>query len=158
MRASILFVVAGLMLATAAPAALAEQLPPDIIDGKYRGALSGANGETGGEFTVAIERDGDGFSMTWPPRIVARFEPAGRPGIFEAPGKKEILEGGPVYWARIEGETLIVYSAQIDEHGGYRIDSFVYSPSATGLDLVIRQVKAGAEPRTLRGRLARYAD
>jgi hypothetical protein len=94
--------------------------------------------------------------MTWPPRIAARFEPAGRPGVFKTRGKSQVLEGSPVYWARIEDATLIIYSAQIGEHGGYHIDTFIYTPSGDDLDVVIRQVMTGAEPQISRGKLNRY--
>jgi len=138
------------------PAAFAQQRLPDAFDGEFRGTLSGPNGDAGGEFTVIIKNSDGGFTVTWPPRIAAEFEPAGRPGVFRSTEESQILEGGPVYWARIENESLIVYSAQIGEHGGYRIDNFIYTPSGDGLDLVLRQVVTGAGPQISSGKLSRY--
>lgn len=156
MRILYCLVAMGLALVAAGPAAFAQQRLPDAFDGKFRGTLSDTIAETGGEFTVAISKSDGGFTMTWPPRIAARFEPAGRPGVFKTRGKSQVLDGVPVYWARIEDETLIVYSAQIDDQGGYRIYNFIYTPSGDGLDLVIRHVMTGAEPRISRGKLKRY--
>jgi len=156
MRVLYRFVAMGLALAAAGPMAFAQQPLPDAFSGMFRGTLSGASGETGGEFTVDIKMDGGGFTVAWPPRIAATFEPAGRPGVFRAGRNVQLLEGDPIYWARIENETLTVYSALIDEHGGYRVDSFIYTPTASGLYLILRQVISGADPRIASGRLERY--
>jgi hypothetical protein len=150
------FVAMGLALIAAGPMAFAQDSLPAAFSGMFRGTLSGTTGETGAEFTVQIKQDGDGFTVAWPPRISASFESAGRPGVFRASGNSQILEGEPVYWARIENEILTVYAAQIDEHGGYRIDNFLYTPSEGGLDLVIRHVVTGAEPQVSNGKLNRY--
>ncbi len=155
MRILYCFVAMGLALIAAGPAAFAQQRLPDAFDGKFHGVLSDRSGKTG-EFTVVIKKIGGGFTMTWPPRIAARFEPAGRPGVFRTAAKSQVLEGDPVYWARIENESLIVYSAQIGDRGGYRIHSFIYTPSGDALDLVIRYVMTGAEPQISGGKLKRY--
>lgn len=151
-------VALGLALAVAGATAFAQQPLSDGFIGKFRGTLSGRDGRTDGEFTVVIQRTGAGFAVSWPPRVTANLEPADRPGVFRTGHKSHFLEGDPVYWARLEGETLVVYAAQIGEHGGYRIDSFLYTVSGDGLDLVVRQLAGGAEPRILNGRLARYGD
>lgn len=158
MRLLYRLVAMGLALMAAVPAASAQQPLPDAFDGRFRGMLSDRSGEISGEFTVAIKKSGSGFTVTWPPRIALELEPGGRPGVFMTGEEAQVLQGSPVYWARIENHTLTVYSAQIDEHGGYHVDNFVYTPSGTDLDLVIRHVKTGAEPRISRGRLVRYGD
>lgn len=144
------------MLAVAGPTALAQQSLPDAFVGMFRGKLSDKSGSADGEFTVVIRRSDAGFAVSWPPRVTANLQPAGRPNIFKTSGKLSLLDGNSVYWARIDGETLIVYAAQMGERGEYRIDSYLYTVSGDGLDLVVRQLAAGAEPRILNGRLSRY--
>jgi len=143
-------------LAAAGAAAFAQQALPEGFVGTFRGTLSDAGGSADSEFTVVIKRSGAGFAVSWPPRITAELEPAGPPGVFRMGSRSPLLRGDPLYWARIDGDTLVVYAAQIDEHGGYRIDSFLYSVSGDGLNLVVRQLAGGAEPRTLNGRLSRH--
>ena len=150
------FAVAVLALITTGSPAFAESALPDSIFGKFRGAVSGTSSELAGEFTVSIQRSDVGFTVAWPPRIEAEFGPAGRPGVFRTDGDYPVLEGTPVYWARFAENGLTVYSMQIGEHGGYHIDSYVYTPVGNGLDLVIRHVRTGAEPRLSKGRLERY--
>ncbi|MDH3228748.1 MAG: hypothetical protein OEN55_03035 [Alphaproteobacteria bacterium] len=156
MRLLYCFIAMGLALMAAGPAAFAQEALPDAFEGRFRGTLSGTSGETSGEFTVTIRKSDGGFMVNWPPRIVAQFEPAGHPGVFKTREKSKVLEGNPVYWARIEDGTLIVYSAQVGEHGGYHVDNFIYTPSGEGLDLFVRHVVTGAEPQISSGKLNRY--
>lgn len=149
-------VALGFILVVAAVPASAQQPLPNGFFGQFRGTLSDGDGRADGEFAVTIRRTSEGFAVSWPPRISASFEPAGRPGVFRTRDRSKILRGDPVYWARIEGGALMVYSAQISEHGGYIVDSFQYTVSPDGLDLVTRQVLTGAEPRHSNGRLTRY--
>ncbi len=156
MRRLYWLVALGLALLAAGPAAFAQQALPDALNGEFRGTLSGYGGEADGAFTVTIRKGSGGFSVTWPPRIVAAFEPAGRPGVFKTTEDVHILDGQPVYWARVVDQILIIYSAQIDEHGGYHIDNFTYVPTADGLELEVRQVMTGAAPKFSSGKLTRY--
>lgn len=124
--------------------------------GSFRGALVGPAGAINGDFTVAIEGAGDGFIVRWPPRRAVEFRPAGREGVFRTSGDAKPLAGGTAYWARFDGTSLIVYSMQVDEHGGYDIHTYIYAPAGSGLDLVIRRIRAGAEPTESKGMLNKY--
>ncbi len=156
MRILYLLVMIALGVTAAGPTAFAQQSLPDGFAGRFRGTLSASGGMVTSQFTVAISTTDGGFTIAWPPRISASFEPAGRPGVFVSRERTQILEGDPVYWARIDNGSLVVYAAQVDELGGYRIDSFIYAPADTGLDLVIRRLVTGAEPQISSGRLTRY--
>ncbi len=156
MRILYLLVMIALGVTAAGTDVLAQQSLPDGFAGKFRGTLSASGGGVAGEFTVAISKTDGGFTVAWPPRISASFEPANRPGVFVSRERTQILEGNPVYWARIDNGSLVVYAAQVDELGGYRIDSFLYARANTGLDLVIRRLVTGAEPQISSGRLMRY--
>ena len=146
------FVAMGLALMAAGSMALGQQPLPDAFEGRFRGTLV----DSGGEFTVIISRTSSGFTVAWPPRIIARFEPAGHPCVFRTGEETQVLEGNPVYWARLEKENLVVYAAQIGKLGGYDIANFVYTPSDDGLDLVIRRIVTGAVPQISSGKLERY--
>lgn len=129
---------------------------PDALPGSFRGAITGPAGTSSGDFTVVVERTDDGFIVRWPPRQVVEFRAAGRPGVFRTDGAANPLAGKTAYWARIDGNALIVYSMQIDEDGGYDIHNYIYTPAGGGLDLVIRRIRGGAEPIESRGRLEKY--
>lgn len=146
------FVIA---LAAAPSATWAKGALPDEFYGKFRGAVA-APGNASGKFTVAIESREDGFTVRWAPRIVVNFEPAGRPGVFRDSKAGKPMSGDPVYWARVDSGELIVYSMQLDEHGGYDIGSYIYAPAADGLELVIRRIKVGGDPAEFSGKLERY--
>ncbi len=123
--------------------------------GKFRGAVA-APGNASGIFTVAIESREDGFTVRWSPHIVVDLEPAGRPGVFRDSKASKPMSGETVYWARVDSGGLVVYSMQLDEHGGYDIGSYAYVPAANGLDLVIRRIRVGGDPVEISGKLERY--
>ncbi len=151
-----ILIVAFLVAFTAmAGTVRAQGALPDGYTGKFRGAVA-APGNASGDFTVAIESREDGFTVRWAPRIAVDFEPAGRPGVFRDSKASKPMSGDPVYWARLDSGRLIVYSMQLDEHGGYDIGSYVYVPAAGGLELVIRRIKVGGDPVEFSGKLERY--
>ncbi len=133
----------------------AQDALPSGYYGKFRGAIA-APGNASGKFNVAIESHEDGFTVRWSPRIVVDFEPAGRPGVFRDNETSEAMSGDPVYWARMDSGGLVVYSMQLDEHGGYEIGSYAYVPTANGLDLVFRRIRVGGDPVEFNGKLERY--
>lgn len=129
---------------------------PDALQGSFRGTITGPAGANSGDFTVVIGRMGDGFVVRWSPRQTVEFYPAGRPGVFRTNSIANPLAGETARWARLDGKSLIVYSMQVDEHGGYDILNYNYAPSGGGLDLVIRRIRSGAEPVESKGRLEKY--
>lgn len=156
-RFSLLPVAVAAFLAAAAglpDTPRAQNALPDGLYGKFRGAVA-APGNASSEFTVAIEKAGDGFTVRWPPRIAVEFDPAGRPGVFRG-GGEEPMSGEPIYWARLAEGRLLVYAMQLDEHGGYSIRRFDYTPAGDGLDLVIRRISTGGVPVEWTGRLDRH--
>lgn len=136
--------------------AIADTGLPGAFAGSFRGAVAGPTGVSSGDFTVVIERHEDSFIVRWPPRRAVEFRAAGRPGVFRTDDEANPLTGETAYWARTDGDSLIVYSMQTDEHGGYDIYNYIYAPADDGLDLVIRRIRGGAEPIESRGRLEKY--
>ncbi len=151
-----ILIVAFLVAFTAmAGTVRAQGALPDGYTGKFRGAVA-APGNASGDFTVVIESRGDGFTVRWPPRIAVDFEPADRPGVFRDSDASKPMTGETVYWARLDSGGLVVYSMQLDEHGGYNIASYIYAPAGEGLDLIIRRIKVGGDPVEFSGKLERY--
>lgn len=114
---------------------------------------------TDDDLSVRIEADDDGFRMRWTrlaqegdggvarQSIEARFRPTERPGVFAfdpersslllrlfgAPATNNPLEGEPLLWARLEGETLSVYGLAIDANGGFELYQHVRSLTDDGM-------------------------
>ncbi len=113
-----------------------------------------------GDLSVRIEPDGDGFRMRWTglvhegpdgglvrQPIEARFVPTDRPGVFAfdpgrssillrlfgAPATNNPLEGEPLLWARLEGETLSLYGLAIDDAGGFDLYQHVRTLTEDGM-------------------------
>jgi hypothetical protein len=154
-RFSLLPIAILALLAGVPGLALAQGALPDGLYGKFRGVVA-APGNAGDQFTVDIEKRRGGFTVRWSPRIVVEFDSAGRPGVFRGGGSAKPMTGDPVYWARLAEGRLLVYAMQLDEHGGYSIRRFDYTPAGDGLDLVIRRISTGGIPVEWTGRLDRH--
>lgn len=144
-----------LLSAMAAAPAVAGPLPEEFL-GKFRGSVTGVVGEVKGDFTIALKTTRKGFEMTWPPSRSAGFEPSDQKDVFHARSQGKLLEGIPTFWARLEDGKLLVYSMQIDPHGGYDIYTFIYTPAEEGLDMTVRHLRGGSEPLESKARLKRY--
>lgn len=151
-------VVAATVLVVSAPAALADGPLPPGLSGEFRGTFDTGTGVRAGDFTVVIEADADRFTVSWPPRSAVTFTPARRPNVFRALGPSNPLHGGIVHWVRIEEGALVVYSMQIDTHGGYDIRDYTYVPIAEGLELTLHRIRSGGDPEVSRARLVRYGN
>jgi len=146
--------VGAMLLMAAAPAA-ADPLPAGFL-GKFRGTVSSSVGEIEGDFNMVSSAKRAGFSMTWSPDKSAEFQPSKQGNVFKAPGSGSLFEGAPALWSRLEDGKLIVYSMQIDAHGGYDIYTFIYTPAEGGLDMIIRHLRSGSGPIESTARLKRY--
>jgi hypothetical protein len=178
-------VLIGVILA-AGPAFGQDSLPSSFY-GDWQGEeLTVEDGSNGLEVTaedlgVRIESDGSGFRMHWRAlsreraggaltrrEVEARFEPAGRPGVFAFdPGQSSLLlrlfgnpstnnplEGEPLLWARLDGETLSVYGLAINAEGGF--DLYQHVRTLTGEGMTARHIhRTEREAVTLDGRLVR---
>lgn len=143
------------MLSLAATPAAADSLPAGFV-GKFRGALTSSVGEIEGDFDMVSSASRGGFSMSWSPGKSAEFEPSDNKNVFLAPLRGKLIEGVPAFWSRLEDGKLIVYSMQIDTHGGYDIYTFIYEPAEDGLDMTVRHLRSGSDPMESRARLRRH--
>lgn len=170
-RAFWMTVVTVLMATT--PAA-AQDKAIDAFFGQYIG--TGAEAEPKGanvrvserDFDVDIAKDGDGFVVTWTtiaragsaeaPKIKRKtnkvsFFPSGRPGVYAARPQGDAVAGEPYTWARIEGETLKVYSITLNEAGAYEIQQYDRTLAEGGMTLEFKRIREGEVVRVVRGRL-----
>ena len=118
---------------------------------------------TAEDLNVRITPDDGGFRMSWTALardtsdgplarhpIEARFVPADRPGVFifdpeqsslllrlfGDPSTNNPLEGEPLLWARLEGQTLSVYGLSVTPEGGF--DLYQHARTLTGDGLTAR--------------------
>lgn len=115
---------------------------------------------TAEDLNVRIAPDDGGFRMRWTALaressdgslarqpVEARFAPADRPGVFVFdpeqsslllrlfgdPATNNPLEGEPLLWARLEGQTLSVYGLSVTPEGGFDLYQHVRTLTGDGL-------------------------
>jgi hypothetical protein len=136
---------------------------------------------TAEDLSVRIAPDDSGFRMSWTTlsreesggpltrqEVEARFEPADRPGVFVFdseqsslllrlfgdPATHNPLEGEPLLWARLDGDTLSVYGLAINTDGSF--DLYQHVRTLTGEGMTARHThRTEQEAVILEGRLAR---
>ncbi len=153
---SVLMGAGVIMFSLAAPAAAASKTVPEDLQGKFRGTVTGAASEISGEFTMILQGERGGFTITWSGRDRIGFQKSPDGKMFRSEAGGRILDGNPAYWARLEGDSLIVYSMRVGFHGGYDIYTYIYTPAEGGVDMVIRHLRSGSEPLESKARLKRY--
>jgi hypothetical protein len=136
---------------------------------------------TAEDLNVRIESDDSGFRMRWTAlsrkgagdplarsEVEARFEPTDRPGVFAFdpeqssmllslfgdPATSNPLEGEPLLWARLDGETVSVYGLAINPDGSFDLYQHVRALSAEGMT-VRHTHRTERELLILEGRLVR---
>lgn len=122
------------------------------------------------DMSVEIEETKDGFTVSWT-TITYRadgsrkekpytidFEPSDRDGIFAAAMRRNVfghnvpldpMKGEPYVWARVQGDTLSVFSIFVMENGGYDIQQFDRTLVDGGLQLNFKSLTDGAVQRSV---------
>lgn len=110
--------------------------------------------------SVSYKTDGRTKAKTY----TIEFIPSGREDIYKSAMAKNLfgkdtplnpLNGEPFVWARLEGDTLSVFSLFIDEAGEYEVQEFHRTLIDVGLDLVFRRVHSTAIEKEIRTILVR---
>ena len=146
--------------------------PADFF-GRYSGSAELETAEGGSvprDMSVAIERAGDGFSVSWSSTsqradgvqrrksYTIPFQPTERPGVYAAAMERNVfghavqldpMKGEPYVWARIAGDTLSVFSLFVTADGGYEIQQFDRTLSEGGLELDFMRVRNGEPQRAV---------
>jgi hypothetical protein len=116
---------------------------------------------------TALSRKGAGDPLARS-EVEARFEPTDRPGVFAFdpeqssmllslfgdPATSNPLEGEPLLWARLDGETVSVYGLAINPDGSFDLYQHVRALSAEGMT-VRHTHRTERELLILEGRLVR---
>ena len=149
---------------------------------RFEGTFAGAtefqsNGKTvKRDLSTTIEKSRSGFEVSWTSVTYRRdgsskaksytidFVPSERENIYGSAMKTNLfgkavpldpLQGDPFVWARLEGDTLTVYSLFIDELGDYDMQEFHRTLVDEGLDLVFRRFSNGQLEREIKALLVR---
>ena len=160
--------------------AAAEDLPLTAFFGKYAGSGIAEDadslyfGVTVRDLDVIIGPEGDGFFVEWTSVIRAGGDPnnpdvrrrttrasfgaSERPGVFQAPADGHPIDGKPVNWAYISGNTLTVNVFVIREDGGYEVQSYDRTLTAGGMQLAFTRIRDGEAVRSVEGQLVKTSN
>jgi len=173
-------VLAGVMVATVP--AMAKDLSIKAFHGLWKGSAV-SESEISSQFRVTA-RDLDveirpfaegGFSLRWATvlrqegnpsapsetlkQAVVEFIPEPeRPGVWRDSKLVDPLSGDAYHWARVEGQSLIVYSLGVSSTGKADLQIYRRTLSALGMKLEFSRSVDGAEVRNARGRLVKHAN
>ena len=163
--------LAGACVVAACVVAGAAQAQVERFVGSYEGSANvmAADGTTiPRDMSVDIASTKNGFTVSWTSVTYRKngtskeksytidFEPSDRSGIFAAAMKRNVfghnvqmdpMRGEPYVWARIEGDTLSVFSIFVTEVGGYDIQQYDRTLADGGLKLDFRSLTDGAVKR-----------
>lgn len=147
--------------------------------GTYTGSAfvqTGDGTEAPRDMSVWITQTKDGFEVKWSSTTYRsdgrakektyeiEFVPSDRGGVFAAAMKRNVfghsvqldpMKGEPYVWARIEGDTLTVFSLYVAQDGGYELQQFDRTLVENGLDLHFRRLNHGKTQREVRTFLER---
>ena len=157
-------------------AALAAEI--DRFVGTYEGQaeVDMQSGTEQRDMSVTIAPMKDGFTVQWT-SVIRRSDGRTKEGTYEiefvASPRENIygsamktnvfgktvpldpLNGEPYVWARLESDTLSVYSLFINEVGEYEMQEYHRTLADDGLDLVFRRVHQGDAEKEIRTFLKR---
>ena len=173
--------MAAVFFALTAPNPIrAADLPVSAFFGTYSGGGVAENEDsiyfavTARDMDVVIRPAGAGFKVTWTsvirrggdparPRVKRKsttraFAPTNRPGIFRAAASADPISGKEMCWARIDGQSMIVYQMVIGDNGAYQLQRYERTLSGLGMQLTFTRLKDGERVRTVKGRLVKTAN
>lgn len=117
----------------------------------------------GGGFEIAwatVKRKGsDPDSLeTEVSKHAARFRPSDKAGVFQDVDKGIAFGPGPVTWARLAGDLLVVYRMEIDEDGAAELHVYRRLLTAEGLELYFTATRDNIQVRSVRGSYQRQPE
>ncbi|HEY5700605.1 MAG TPA: hypothetical protein VIT83_00780 [Gammaproteobacteria bacterium] len=128
------------------------------------------------DLKVKISDANNGFRVNWisvsrnkggktkRKSYTVEFQSSSRDGIYSAAMRTDLfgnrvpldpLAGDPYVWARIDGDVLFVYAMLINDEGGYEMQVYERTLTATGIDLTYYRVRDGEILRTITAELKR---
>ena len=173
-----LVVVASLVLADSAH--LQQSKSIEDFFGVYVGRANTEGSDEVRDLDVIIEANKRGFNVNWSaviragekravPGVKRRaieqafqesrkhgfFEPVAAGTVFSGRKKLDIVGGDPVIWARIQKDTLSVYSLVVQEDGSYQLQVYDRILTSLGMDIQFTRYDDGVLSRGITGSLAR---
>ncbi len=121
------------------------------------------------DFELAIgPLEGGGFEIAWETvkrkgsdrnsleseisEHVARFRPSDKSGVFLGVDNGTVFDAGPITWARIQRNSLVVYRIEVDENGVIELHVYQRMLTAKGLELFFTATRDNKPIRSVRGR------
>ena len=121
------------------------------------------------DFELAVgPLEGGGFEIAWatvkrkgsdPNSLVSevsehrsRFQPSDKPGVFLGVNNGTLFGDGPITWARLQGNVLVVYRMEVDENGAAELHVYQRMLTKKGLELFFTATRDNIEIRSVRGR------
>ena len=121
------------------------------------------------DFGLAIgPLEGGGFEIAWstvkrkgsnPNSLVSevsehrsQFRPSDKPGVFLDVNNGTVFDAGPITWARLQSNVLVVYRMEVDENGVAELHVYQRMLTAKGLELFFTATRDNIEIRSVRGR------
>lgn len=119
---------------------------------------------------IAPSSDG-GFTLTWTtitrkggdpnnPKVKRKstsltFGPDEVPGVYRAPVDGNVVDGAPVWWSRVDGNSLYTYMLKIEQDGTWQSQKYERTLSGQGMTLVFQRIVDGKDLREVKGRLVK---
>ena len=160
--------------------AVAKDLPIKAFYGKFSGGGIAHNADsayfamTTRDFDVNIGPESDGVRIKWTSVIrrggdplkpdVRRkvssklLKPTGTPGVFHGAESGNPLKGDELCWARIDGNTLVVFLMTVGKDGIYELQQYDRTLSGKGMTLLFRSWRDGDRLRSVTGNLVKNAN
>jgi hypothetical protein len=171
--------IGGLLLASSELSAADSDITRFV--GEYVGRSLQAPNEplSPRDLSIKISPHGEkGFTLEWTTLIRTSggekhqsysidFAPSERTGIFSSAMHRDTfghaepldpLKGEPYVWADISGPTLTVHALLITDDGGYEMQVYQRTLTASGMSLKFSRNRNGQELKTVFGVLARKAE
>ncbi len=121
------------------------------------------------DFGLAIgPLEGGGFEIAWSTvkrkgsdpnslesevlKHAARFRPSDKPGVFLGVDNGTVFDAGPITWARLQRNLLVVYRMEVDENGVAELHVYQRMLTAKGLELFFTATRDNKSIRSVRGR------
>ena len=164
-----LILLSFLLAASPAPPAAAASI--EDFAGSWQGEGDDGSGE---RLTLTLD-GGGGFHASWTepgagadtPVLEAGFAPSDRPNVysyapetgsllsrmFAAPASGNPLAGETLLWARLDQETLSIYSLAVADDGGFELDLHRWTLEADALLLHFSRRTQTLEETVIEGRL-----
>ena len=83
------------------------------------------------------------------------FNPTGTPGVYRAPSQGNIVDGAPVWWSRVDGNSLMTFMLMSDADGTWQAQKYERTVTGSGMTLTFQRLVDGEDLREVKGRLVK---